>query len=297
MRCWNIGTECCNCCKAAYDRFYECELNRELPVNPKSDTSPRFDAAEDAIPAVLLVGGLGTRLQAVLPSTPKPLAPVGDAPFLQLLVRQLRSHGIRRLVLCTGYLADQVEKEFSNGQQWDVTIDYSKESCPLGTAGAVKFAESYLTQASDFLVMNGDSFLEVDLRELIRFHHEHGGMISMAVRRVPDTTRYGTVQLTTNNRVVGFGEKMGGPVPGVVNGGLYVFKRAILEHIPNGPVSLEKDIFPRLLEKGVYALEQQGMFIDIGTPEDYARAQMLCGSLYRSALGEFQIERSERKPR
>jgi NDP-sugar pyrophosphorylase family protein len=261
-------------------------LNRVLPMNPKAKIPPRLDAAQEDIPAVLLVGGIGTRLQPILPGTPKPLAPVGDAPFLQLLVRQLRSQGIRSFVMCTGHLADQVEKEFSDGHKWDVAIAYSKESHPLGTAGALKFAESYLTQASDFLVMNGDSFLELDFRELIRFHREQGGLISMAVRRVPDATRYGTVQLDTHNRVVGFCEKIEAPVPGIVNAGVYVFKRAILQHIPDGPASLERDIFPRLLEHGVYALAQQGMFIDIGTPEDYARAQTLCHSLYQAALPE-----------
>jgi NDP-sugar pyrophosphorylase family protein len=167
-----------------------------------------------------------------------------------------------------------------------VTINYSKEARPLGTAGAVKFAECYLRQASDFLVMNGDSFLELDFRELIHFHREHDGLISMAVRKVPDATRYGTVQLDAHNRVVCFREKVGTPVHGIVNGGVYVFNSAVLEHIPDGPASLEKDLFPRVLEHGVYALEQQGMFIDIGTPEDYTRAQALCRSLYQAALPE-----------
>jgi D-glycero-alpha-D-manno-heptose 1-phosphate guanylyltransferase len=238
------------------------------------------------VPAILLVGGIGTRLQSVLPATPKPLAPVGDAPFLELLIRQLRSQGIRRLVMCTGHLADQVESEFGNGHKWDVVIDYSKELQPLGTAGAVRFAERYLTQASDFLVMNGDSFLELDFRKLIRFHREHGGLVSMAVRRVTDAARYGTVQLGADNRVVGFREKIGASVPAIINGGVYVFKRAILEDIPEGPASLEKDVFPQLLEYGIYALEQQGMFIDIGTPEDYARARSLSRSLYDAALPE-----------
>ena len=272
-------------------------MNRLFTVNPKVKIAPPLDAAQDDLPAVLLVGGMGTRLQSVLPASPKPLAPVGDAPFLQLLVKQLRSQGIRRLVMCTGHLADQVEREFSDGRKWDVAIAYSKESRPLGTAGAVKFAECYLKQASDFLVMNGDSFLELDFRELIRFHREHGGLITMAVRRVPDAARYGTVQLGTHNRVVGFSEKMAAPVPGIVNGGVYVFKSAILQHIPDGPASLEKDVFPRSLEHGVYALEQQGMFIDIGTPEDYMRAQALYESLYQAALLESQVEPNEPGPR
>jgi len=159
-------------------------------------------------------------------------------------------------------------------------------TAPARNSGCGEIRGRYLKQASDFLVMNGDSFLELDFHELIRFHREHDGLISMAVRRVPDATRYGTVQLNTQNRVLGFREKMGAPVPGIVNGGVYVFKRAILQHIPAGPASLEKDVFPWLLEHGVYALEQHGMFIDIGTPEDYARAQTLCHSLYQAALPE-----------
>ena len=208
---------------------------------------------------------------------------LGDAPFLQVLVRQLRSQGIRRLIIAsTGHLADQIESEFGDGRKWDVEIVYSRESCPLKTAGAVKLAECHLTQAPDFLVLNGDSFLELDFRELIRFHREHGGLISMAVRRVPDASRYGTVQLDSHHRVVGFREKMGASVPGILNGGVYIFQHAALQHIPDGPTSLETDIFPRLLEHGVYALEQHGMFIDVGTPEDYARAQTLYHSLYQA---------------
>ena len=267
--------------RAAQNAFRQFGLNRPLTVNPKV-TSQRLGSVQQSIPAVLLVGGIGTRLQPVLPATPKPLAPVGDAPFLQLLVKQLCSQGIRRLVMCTGHLADQVEKEFSDGHKWDVAITYSRESHPLGTAGAVKLAERHLPEVSDFLVMNGDSFLELDFRELIRFHQEHNGLVSMAVRRVPDATRYGTVQLDDHNRVVGFREKMGVPVSGIVNGGVYMFKRAVLQHIPDGPASLEKDVFPLLLEHGVYALEQEGLFIDIGTPEDYARAQTLCHNLYQA---------------
>jgi D-glycero-alpha-D-manno-heptose 1-phosphate guanylyltransferase len=113
--------------------------------------------------AVLLVGGLGTRLRTVIPSTPKPLAPVGNRPFLELLIQQLGSQGIRSLIMCTGYLADQIEDEFGDGSGLGVTIEYSKEPEVLGTAGAVKFAEKFLQGVPDFLVMNGDSFLELDL--------------------------------------------------------------------------------------------------------------------------------------
>jgi len=236
------------------------------------------------VPAVLLVGGMGTRLRSLLPSTPKPLASIGDRSFLELLVRQLRCQGLRRLVMCTGYLADQIEDQFGDGQMWNVEIEYSKEPQPLGTAGAVKLAQRHLKCASDFLVMNGDSFLEIDLKELIRFHRAHGGLASMAVLEVKNTSRYGTVQVGDTGRVARFSEKTGSDRPGLVNGGVYVFKQSAFDHIPEGPASLEKDIFPRLLDYGVYALEQHGIFIDIGTPEDYARAQQLCDRLYEAAL-------------
>jgi NDP-sugar pyrophosphorylase family protein len=157
------------------------------------------------------------------------------------------------------------------------------ETNALGTAGAVKLAERHLERTSDFLVMNGDSFLEVNLPEFMRFHRAHGDLISMAVRRVPDAARYGSVQLNAQNRVVGFGEKSSDSAPGLINGGVYVFNRAVLERIPQGPASLEREIFPSSLESGVYALEQHGMFIDIGTPEDYARAQALAESLRQAA--------------
>lgn len=196
-------------------------------------------------------------------------------PFLELLVLQLRSQGIRRLVMCTGHQADQIEEEFGDGRKWEVAIDYSKESSPLGTAGALKFAGHHLSQDSDFLVLNGDSFLELDIRQFIRFHQQQGGWASIAVRRVPDASRYGTVQLEARNRVLRFSEKRGIREPGLINGGVYVFGRAVLDQIPDGVSSLEKDVLPGLIEHGVYALEQQGMFIDIGTPEDYARAQAL----------------------
>ena len=255
-----------------------------LKVNPETNIRSSLGCVTESTPAVLLVGGMGTRLQSVLSSMPKPLAPVGNLPFLELLLLQLRSQGIRQLVMCTGHLAHQIEREFRDGRRWNLAIEYSKESQPLGTAGALKFAERFLSDAPEFLVMNGDSFLELDLREFIRFHRERRALASMAVRRVLNAARFGTVQIDAFHRVIGFVEKTGAEIPGIINGGVYVFDRAVLELIPDRPSSLEKDVFPGLLDRGVYALEQHGLFIDIGTPEDYARAQELSGSLYQAIL-------------
>ena len=222
---------------------------------------------------------MGMRLRSVLPNTPKPLAPVGNESFLRLLVQQLQSQSISRLVMCTGYLADRIESEFGDGHQWGVAIEYSKELDPRGTAGAVKLAQQHLSAVPDFLVLNGDSFLELDFCDLIDFHRKHRGLATIAVCRVQNAMRYGTVRVNTDDRVIGFQEKTGIQAPGLINGGVYVFSSSILEYIPEGPASLENEIFPRLLGRGVYALEQHGMFIDIGTPEDYGRAQELCDSL------------------
>lgn len=246
------------------------------------------------IPAILLVGGKGTRLQTVVSSKPKPLAQVGDTPFLELLVVQLRSQGIQRMIMSTGHLADQIEAAFGDGKRWNSDIRYSRESQPLGTAGAVKFAESYLDGSSDFIVVNGDSFMELDFAEFLRFHRRHGGILSMAVRRVPDAARYGTVHVDGSKRIVGFSEKTGDTSPGMINAGVYLFRRSVLKLIPEGPSSLEKDLFPKLLTQGMYAFEQDGIFIDIGTPEDYARAQQLYQKLYQAAVAAPQLESSNR---
>ena len=246
--------------------------NRALAVSSVSGRD-RMMTATSQIPVALLVGGMGTRLRTVLQGTPKPLAPVGDAPFLELLILQLHSQGLDKLVMCAGYLAEQIKAEFGDGSRSGVAIRYSVESQPLGTAGAVKLARPFLQQASHFLVMNGDSFVEIDFDDLLRFHQTHGGLVSMAVQPVEDAGRYGTVQIGPSSRVTAFVEKTGVTASGLINAGVYVFDRAIFDCLPDGPASLERDVFPGVLGKGIFALPQRGLFIDIGIPEDYARAQ------------------------
>jgi D-glycero-alpha-D-manno-heptose 1-phosphate guanylyltransferase len=235
---------------------------------------------------VLLVGGLGTRLRAAVPSLPKALASVGNRPFLELLIRQLARQGFYKLVMCTGYRAEQIEETFGDGGNFGVAIEYSRETTPMGTAGALKLAHSYLQHEREFLVLNGDSFLEIDLNEFIGFHRRHNGVVTLAAVPVQNASRYGTVQVEAGSRVVGFIEKTGQEAPGTINAGVYVFGSAVFRHIPDGPASLEGNVFPRLLEEGVYAVEQQGMFIDIGTPDDYLRANDMAGALAVAALSE-----------
>jgi len=233
--------------------------------------------------AVLLVGGLGTRLRSVLPSTPKPMAKVGKRPFLQLLIHQLRSQGIRRLVLSTGYLADEIANDFGDGSSFGVSIEYSKEDSPLGTAGAIKHAAPFLHGLDHFFVANGDSFMQADFRQLLEVHCQAGVLLTLAVTRVRNQGRYGTVSTLENGLVSAFLEKTVNQELGLINTGIYVFDHQLLSMIPDGPSSLEKDVFPALLPRGVRAVEQSGLFIDIGIPEDYARAQEMVDVLYRAA--------------
>jgi NDP-sugar pyrophosphorylase family protein len=233
--------------------------------------------------ALLLVGGMGTRLRSVVSSAPKPMATLGGKSFLELLVKQLSQQGVSKLVMCTGYLADQIQEHFGDGSSWGVSIEYSKELQPLGTGGAVKLAESQLHDADPFLVMNGDSFMEVDFDRLFQTHLEKKAIITMAVRRVENASRYGAVELAAEGRIRGFAEKNTSEMPGIVNAGVYVFSREVLQHIPTGQSSLERDVFPKLLKMRMYAVEQHGIFIDIGTPEDYAKAQEISEKLYQAA--------------
>lgn len=244
----------------------------------------------EGIPALLLVGGLGTRLRSVVPNAPKPLANVGGKSFLELLLRQVRMQGVRQVIMCTGYLADQIEEHFGDGKQWDVSVRYSKESQPMGTGGAVKLAEPLLSGVGTCLIMNGDSFIDVDIERLLELHRETGATVSIAVRRVENAGRYGTVHVEPSGRISAFVEKTGRETAGLVNAGVYVFDREVFRHIPDGPCSLEKDVFPEMIERGIYALEQHGVFIDIGTPEDYARAQQICDRLYEAASLKAAIE-------
>ena len=198
------------------------------------------------VKAILLVGGLGTRLRSAVPSLPKPMASVGGKPFLELLVRQLAGQGIRQLVMCTGYLAEHIEQVFREGSDFGVTIEYSKEAVPLGTAGALKLAQHHVQHESEFLVLNGDSFAEVDFNGLIDVHRRHGGVGTIAAVPVQNASRYGTVQVGPDKRVHGFAEKTGEDVPGVINAGVYVFSSSVWTQIPEGPASLERDVFPRI---------------------------------------------------
>lgn len=221
--------------------------------------------------AVIIAGGLGIRLRSILGACPKPMAPIAGRPFLTYLLLQLRKQCVENIILLVGYQSKMIEAFFRNGGKWNLHLVYSKESKPMGTGGALKLAES-LIDSEYFLIMNGDSFFHIDLNTLIRFHRNKRSLATIALANVENTERYGAVEINEEGEIMRFLEKEQTGRTGLINGGIYVFQRDVLDLIPEGQaVSLEREIFPRLIGKGLYGLPFQGYFVDIGVPADYLR--------------------------
>lgn len=223
--------------------------------------------------AILLVGGLGTRLRAVVPDLPKPLAPVGGRPFLAWLLDAYAVAGLRRVILATGYLSERIEREI--GRRWrGMDILYSKEESALGTGGAIRQALSRV-QSDGVHLANGDTYLCYAPSALELFTRTSGCTLGIALARVPDVARYGAVG-THAGRVIGFSEK-GGRGPGLINAGSYFLSREGFDRLPDDPVySFEERVLMPWSEQGdVAAFIETSDFIDIGVPEDYVRAQAI----------------------
>jgi len=224
--------------------------------------------------AVILAGGLGTRLRPVMTDRPKVLALVAGRPFLGYLLDRLRDAGFDRAVLCIGYLGEQVEAAFGSSYQ-DLEIVYSREATPLGTAGALRRALPFVLPGT-VLVMNGDSFCGVDLESVWKRHAAHAADTTLVLVEVRDTARYGTVSSSSDGRVTAFVEKGMARGAGWINAGIYVITRDRLETIPLGrPVSLEREMMPSWIKQGVrgYRAAPGTRFLDIGIPEAYAEAE------------------------
>lgn len=221
--------------------------------------------------AIILVGGLGTRLSAVVPDVPKPMAPVAGRPFLDRLIERLAARGIGRIVLATGYKAEII-MEYFGFEQYGVEIDYSIEREPLGTGGAIALALQKV-RASEVHVLNGDTFLDYDPDALAAATHAHACAIGIALAEVADVSRYGAVAVD-RGRVSKMSEK-GERGLGWINAGCYFFAAAAIADFPrSGRFSFETDVLPSLVAEGKAAAWQETSgFIDIGVPEDYARVQ------------------------
>lgn len=228
--------------------------------------------------ALILAGGLGTRLAAVLQDRPKPMAEVQGKPFLAYQIEQLREQGFTEPVLCVGHLASQILEYFGAGWRWGVRIRYAVETDLLGTAGAIRNACHFID--GTFLVLNGDSYLEMDFRDLVACHEHHRSIDrqmlgTIAAVRMEDGDAYGRLELDEQGRVLRFHEKASSE-GGWVNGGVYVLEPDVLRCIPAGrAVSLERDTFPKVLNRGwhLFSYPVEGFFVDIGTPRGYQRFQ------------------------
>ena len=225
------------------------------------------------IDVVVLAGGLGTRIRETLGDTPKLLAPVGGTPFLDLLIRRLKSYQARRLVLGLGHLADRVAAHLDATPPDGLDVVTAVEPEPLGTAGALRFVRTHI-RTDPVMVMNGDSFFAADLCDFAAAHRADGSAASILCAPVDDTARYGRLDISSEGRVRAFLEKDPAQTgPGVINAGVYLFSSAMLDTIDEMPgPSLERDVFEKLPAGTLNAVTGEGAFIDIGTPDDLARA-------------------------
>jgi D-glycero-D-manno-heptose 1,7-bisphosphate phosphatase len=222
--------------------------------------------------AVILCGGLGTRLGELTADTPKPLLEVNGAPFLETLIREIGRSGIREFLLLAGHFAEKVQEfaaslEERLGRGFSIAV--SVERKPAGTGGALALARAKLED--NFLLLNGDSFLDFPIHELGAAFAQPGLLGAIALREVPDVARYGEVSLS-DGKVSRFLEKTGEHRPGLINGGVYLLSKAALDLVAPGS-SLERDFLPKLAEQGRLAGKAfDSFFIDIGLPESFAEA-------------------------
>ena len=223
--------------------------------------------------AILLCGGMGTRLRSVVSDRPKPMADICGKPFLQYLLEMLRDKGITEVIFALGYMGEMIEEYFQDGSAFGLKIAYSYEEEPLGTGGAIRNALPKILE-EEVLVLNADTYFPMDYQGLLRFHQENDGDFSLATRGVPDISRYGAVRRDAAGRILAWNEKLedgGQPLAGEINGGIYVMKKSLIAEIPEGKQSLEQDCIPKWLSEGkrIFGLPFHGYFMDIGIPKDY----------------------------
>jgi mannose-1-phosphate guanylyltransferase len=220
--------------------------------------------------ALILAGGEGTRLRPLTSTVPKPVVPLVDRPFIAFMLDWLRGHGVDDVIMSCGFLASGVRNVLGDGSAYGVRLRYVEEPQPLGTGGALKFAESLLDER--FLMLNGDVLTDLDVSAQLALHEARGARATLALTPVEDPSAYGLVRTLDDGRVTGFVEK---PAPDQIDtrnisAGIYVLERAVLELLePDKPASIERDVFPRLVDEGLYAYVGEGYWLDIGTPERY----------------------------
>ncbi len=243
---------------------------------------PAEDDVWADVTAVILAGGVGSRLQSVVSDRPKGLAEVCGRPFLAFLLDQLADAGARRVVFSTGHLADQIKSAF--GVSWrGMHLAYSRESTPLGTGGGLRLALQLISTPT-LLIMNGDSFCSLDLTAFVRDHASHRRAPAIVLARQENTARFGRVDYDPEQRVVAFREKAASSGPGWINAGIYALERSLVAELPTDrPLSLEREAFPTWIARGLRGFPNTGPFLDIGTPESYAAAEHFFAQMHRIA--------------
>jgi mannose-1-phosphate guanylyltransferase len=224
------------------------------------------------VQALILVGGEGTRLRPLTSNRPKPMVPLVDRPFIVYMLEWLRGHGVDKAILSCGFLAERVRSVLGDGSALGVALRYVEEPRPLGTGGALKFAEEYLDER--FFMLNGDVLTDIDLTAQLRQHERTGARATLALIAVQDPSAYGLVRRREDTSVTEFVEK---PRPdeidtNLINAGAYILQRDILADMaPAGTkTSIEREVFPRLVDHGLYGHEVGAAYwLDIGTPERY----------------------------
>jgi mannose-1-phosphate guanylyltransferase len=234
--------------------------------------------------AVIVAGGKGTRLRPLTYATPKPMIPLFDRPFLQVLVERCREVGITDILLNVRYGAEHIQRYFQDGSPFGVKVRYSMETEALDTCGAVKLAEEYFT-GETLLVFNADILTNLDLRALITAHQSAQAKATIALYRVQDPTAYGLVELepgtTAAQPVRAFREKPTAEEAArlgidTINAGTYVMEPEVFQEVPAGePWSMERQLFPSLVSKGaVFGFPYEGYWMDIGNPQKYLQAHL-----------------------
>jgi D-glycero-alpha-D-manno-heptose 1-phosphate guanylyltransferase len=221
---------------------------------------------------IILVGGQGTRLRSLINDLPKPMALIGEKPFLEYLLYFLHCQGCLHCVLSVGYKHEVIESYFGDYYK-NMKLDYALEREPLGTGGGIKNSIRFITH-NDFFLLNGDSFLDVDLKRLAEFHFSSNASITLAVKEMQQVDRYGILDIE-NDRIVRFNEKKL-IEKGFINAGVYVVSKQVFDdmYIKENKFSFEKDILEAYVHTLLfYAFPTAGYFIDIGIPEDYQKAQ------------------------
>jgi mannose-1-phosphate guanylyltransferase len=224
----------------------------------------------DDVEAVVLVGGKGTRLRPLTLSAPKPMLPTAGVPFLAHLLSRIRAAGVRRVVLGTSYLAETFSEHFGDGAGLGLEIEYVVEDHPLGTGGGIRNVAKHLT-TDDVLVFNGDVLCGTDLQAVVGTHRDTGADVTLHLVKVQDPRAYGCVPTDASGQVLEFLEKAEDPPTDQINAGCYVFRRSVIDSIPEGrPVSVERETFPGLLAAGsrVSGHVDNAYWRDMGTPAD-----------------------------